>query len=196
MEEVDLRKLLAYLKSKVIIFIILLILIFGFMYFILYKKTETYYVLNTKVILSENREKSVSDNNFMDTYIQLMTSNNVLQQVIDNIELNEELKTFKERLKISKLNSSYIIRINYKDEKEENVELVLQELIKVSKKEINDVYNNDVNFILDTPDEIELETNYSTAKKCFLSAFVSAIVSFVILFSSYILKESKINKEN
>lgn len=195
MEDIELKELFNYLKSKIFIFIAVFVLFFSLIYFIFNAKTESYYSIKTKVLVLENKEE-LKDVDFINTYIQIMLSNNVLQNVLDNLEYEIELNEFKENIKVQRLSNSSIFEISYNDIEEKKIELVIEEFLNISKKEINKVYNNNVKFKLDIPNEVELVTNYSISKKCFLSCFISSIISFIILFSSYLIKEFKTKKAN
>ena len=128
MEELDLKKLINIFWNKRlhIIVISVIAIIIGTIYSF-YFVTPKYEAYTTVVLVKDatNGDESTqtitsSDiglaQNLIGTYSKLVKSKNILRQTINNLQLNETEETLKNKITVSEIEDSEIIKIAVKDE--------------------------------------------------------------------------------
>ena len=125
MEEIDLRDLLELFWSKkvIILICILVAILIGAIYSFNFVKPK--YQSSTKIVLSqvtdvedENRNSNsinASDINLnqklVDTYTQIITSDSVLSQVIDELGIEDTIASLRKNISVSAVNDTQVLKI-------------------------------------------------------------------------------------
>ena len=164
MEEIDLKELFEYFKEKLglLIIITIIVCLLGSIYG-LFLQTPMY-KSDTKVILSGNETSTnqitQSDitlyKNLVDTYAEIVKSRRVLDQVISELNLNISYENLYNKVTVTAVNNTEIIKITVSDEDARNAKNIANTTADVFTKEIVKLYKlNNVNIL----DEATLANN-------------------------------------
>lgn len=146
---INLREFLHYLWSKIYIVIIAIILSVGVgELYSTYLKTPLYSATTEIVILSEgNKTLSNNDvllsNNLVNTYSEIVKSQNVLTQVINQLHLNYSPDELLKKTTVSHVTGTQLINIKVSDPDPATSEKIANQLAQTFKKEIKNIYNLD-----------------------------------------------------
>lgn len=191
MEEIDLKELFEYVKNKIglIITITIGITLLGCIYGLFIQKPM--YKSYTTVILGGNStstSQTVTQSditlakNLVDTYAQIVTSRRVLDQVIEELDLDISYENLKNKISVSAVNNTEIIRINAEDTDAIKAKNIANITANYFKKEIVDLYNmNNVN-ILDEAIEEKNPYNINVPKQVVVYFMIGLILSAGIVF--------------
>ena len=154
MEEIDLKELFDYFntKAKTIILIIILIVIAGNVYTILTRK-PMYKSDTTIVLVSEsNTQNNYTDlqmnKNLVDTYSEIIKSRKVLNPVIKNLKLKYSYNELKEKVSVSPVTNTEIIRVSVSDKNPKKAKEIANEIGNVFTEKIQKIYNlNNVSIV-------------------------------------------------
>ena len=156
MEEIDLKELLEFVKSKLnlLIFITIGVCLLGCIYGLLLQKPM--YQSYTTVILggneSSNNTISQSDitlnKNLVNTYAEIVKSKRVLNQVIDELSLDISYEGLVNMISVSAVNNTEIIKINVSDENAIKAKNIANVTANFFSEEVAKLYNiNNVNIL-------------------------------------------------
>lgn len=189
MEEIDLKELLIFVKDKIGLLITITagVCILGCIYglFIQTPMYESY----TTVILSSNESSSAinqADVNLnrvlVDTYAEIVKSRRVLTQVIDELDLDLSYEDLYNKITVSAVNDTEIIKIAVNDKdgiKAKNIANVTAEYFT---EEIVILYNMNNVDILDEAIESENPYNINVVKQTIIYLMLGFIIAAGILF--------------
>lgn len=189
MEEIDLKELLIFVKDKIGLLITITagVCILGCIYglFIQTPMYESY----TTVILSSNESSSAinqADVNLnrvlVDTYAEIVKSRRVLTQVIDELDLDLSYEDLYNKITVSAVNDTEIIKIAVNDKdgiKAKNIANVTAEYFT---EEIVVLYNMNNVDILDEAIESENPYNINVVKQTIIYLMLGFIIAAGILF--------------
>lgn len=189
MEEIDLKELLIFIKDKIGLLITITagVCILGCIYglFIQTPMYESY----TTVILSSNESSSAinqADVNLnrvlVDTYAEIVKSRRVLTQVIDELDLDLSYEDLYNKITVSAVNDTEIIKIAVNDKdgiKAKNIANVTAEYFT---EEIVVLYNMNNVDILDEAIESENPYNINVVKQTIIYLMLGFIIAAGILF--------------
>ena len=189
MEEIDLKELLIFVKDKIGLLITITagVCILGCIYglFIQTPMYESY----TTVILSSNESSSAinqADVNLnrvlVDTYAEIVRSRRVLTQVIDELDLDLSYEDLYNKITVSAVNDTEIIKIAVNDKdgiKAKNIANVTAEYFT---EEIVVLYNMNNVDILDEAIESENPYNINVVKQTIIYLMLGFIIAAGILF--------------
>lgn len=191
MEEIDLKELFEYVKNKIglIITITIGITLLGCVYGLFIQKPA--YKSYTTVILGGNStstSQTVTQSditlakNLVETYAQIVTSRRVLDQVIEELDLDISYEKLKNKISVSAVNNTEIIKINAEDNDAIKAKNIANITANYFKKEIIDLYNmNNVN-ILDEAIEEKNPYNINVPKQVVIYFTIGLILSAGIVF--------------
>lgn len=106
--------------------------------------TPTYQV-STDVLVNQQKEEQVtasdvqSNQQFVNTYSVILTSNRILDQVKDNLDLPQSVKQLKQQIAVENENSSQVITIKVTDEDPDDAALIANEMTTIFKKDIKNI---------------------------------------------------------
>ena len=182
MEQINLKDLFNYYKSKIIyiLIILLLVVICGVVYKTVLEKPE--YKTSTSLILAgfeQNELNSSIDNNeltinqkLLPTYQQITKSDKVLSQVIEELDLDYELEELANNITVSGVTDTEIIEITVTDTKAKRAYKIATKISEVFSKEVKEIYNVSNVSVLDEARIAEGKSNLS---------FLNSLIIFIVV---------------
>ena len=155
MEEINLRELLAYFKSKAvwIIITVIITIAIGNIYTII-TRVPMYKSDTTIVLVSENQTESYNttelqlNKNLVGTYSEIIKSRKVLKPVIENLGLDYSYNELKKNVTVASVQNTEVIRISVGDANPETSAMIANEIANVFSAEIQKIYKlNNVSIV-------------------------------------------------
>ena len=154
MEEIDLRELFEYFKTKIfsILIITIIVMIIGNIYTTLTRvpmyKSDTTIVLVSETNNQNNYTDLQMNKNLVDTYSEIIKSRKVLTPVINNLKLNYSYSELKSNVSVSSVTNTEIIRVSVSNKDPEKAREIANEIGNVFSKEIQSIYKlNNVSIV-------------------------------------------------
>ena len=190
MEEIDLKKLFDFIKNRlgILIMITVGICLIGCIYGLFIQKPM--YSSYTTVVLggSENSTSTISQSdltlakNLVDTYAEIVKSRRVLDQVIKELNLDISYESLHNKVTVTALNNTEIIKISVSDEDAIMAKNIANVTAKYFTDEVEDLYNlNNVN-ILDEATKSEKPYNINVMKQVIIYFMIGFVIGAGILF--------------
>lgn len=205
MEEINLKEVYSYFKSRLLwmILAIVVIVIIGNVYTILTRIPM--YQSNTTIVLVGESKKEYSqtdsqlNQNLIGTYSEIITSRKVLQQVIDNLKLKMTVDELSQNITTSSVEDTEIIRITVNNEKKKMAVKIADEVASVFSEEIQDIYNLENVAIIDKAEVAKEPYNINYVKDNVIYLMIGVVLSFGVVFVMYYfdttIKSSEIVEE-
>lgn len=205
MEEINLKEVYSYFKSRLLwmILAIVVIVIIGNVYTILTRVPM--YQSNTTIVLVGESKKEYSqtdsqlNQNLIGTYSEIITSRKVLQQVIDNLKLKMTVDELSKNITTSSVEDTEIIRITVNNEKKKMAAEIANEVADVFSDEIQDIYNLENVAIIDKAEVTKEPYNINYVKDNVIYLMIGVVLSFGVVFVMYYfdttIKSSEIVEE-
>ena len=187
MEEIDLKELFDFVKNKIGLLIIITvgICLLGCIYGLILQKPM--YRSYTTVILSGTEQTITQSDvtlnkNLVDTYAEIVKSRRVLDQVINELDLDSSYNSLTNKISVSAVNNTEIIKITVIDENPVDAKNIANITANFFAKEVVDLYNmNNVN-ILDEAIEESNPYNINVVKQVVIYFMVGLIIGSGVLF--------------
>ena len=211
MEEIDVKELLKTIWNRKLI-IIIVALIFAIIAAIYsFKIQKPKYQANTTVVLTKagNTENSADavtstdvtmNQDLVATYSEIIKSNSVLGQVIDNLQIEGLTENdLRQNVTVEAVEETEVIRITVVNEDAENAARIANEIGKVFSEKIVDMYKINNVYTLDVA-KIPEEPYNINPKKYILIAFALGIILscgicvVISLFDNTVKSSSKIEE--
>lgn len=191
MEEINLKEVYSYFKSRLLwmLLAIVVIVIIGNVYTILTRVPM--YQSNTTIVLVGESKKGYSqtdsqlNQNLIGTYSEIITSRKVLQQVIDNLKLKMTVDELSKNITTSSVEDTEIIRITVNNEKKKMAVKIADEVASVFSEEIQDIYNLENVAIIDKAEEADAPYNINYVKDNVIYLMIGVVLSFGVVFVMY-----------
>ncbi len=191
MEEINLKEVYSYFKSRLLwmILAIVVIVIIGNVYTIVTRVPM--YQSNTTIVLVGESKKGYSqtdsqlNQNLIGTYSEIITSRKVLQQVIDNLKLKMTVDELSQNITTSSVEDTEIIRITVNNEKKKMAVKIADEVASVFSEEIQDIYNLENVAIIDKAEEADAPYNINYVKDNVIYLMIGVVLSFGVVFVMY-----------
>lgn len=191
MEEINLKEVYSYFKSKIlwILIAIVVIIVIGNVYTIITR--EPMYRSNTTIVLvGESKEGySQSDSqlnqNLIGTYSEIIKSRKVLSQVIENLKLKMSVEELSNNITTTSVEDTEIIQITVANAKAKDAKKITDEVAKVFSEEIQDIYNLENVAIIDKAELSKNPYNINYVKDNVIYLIVGFVLSFGIVFIMY-----------
>ncbi len=190
MEEIDLKELFDFIKGKIwtLILITVGICLVGCIYG-LFIQTPMYNSYTTVILGgNEHSTSTISQTdltlakNLVDTYAEIVKSRRVLDQVISELNLDISYETLHNKISVSALNNTEIIKITVSDKDGIMAKNVANVTAKYFADEVEELYNlNNVN-ILDEAIQSEKPYNINVIKQVIIYFMIGFIIGAGILF--------------
>lgn len=192
MEEIDLKELFEFLKSKIVWILVAIIaaVVVGNVYTIL-TRVPMYKSNVSLVLVSEksgdgnsvyNNSEQQLNKNLVGTYSEIVKSKVVLNKVISNLDLDISYAELKSNIEVSSVENTEIINIYVSNKNPKMATLIANEIASVFVGEINKFYKlNNVN-ILDKATNVNTPYNVNYVKDNVIYILIGAVVSLGILF--------------
>ena len=205
MEEINLKEVYSYFKSKIlwILIAIIAIVIIGNVYTII-TRVPMYQSNTTIVSVGESKkEYSQSDSqlnqNLIGTYSEIIKSRKVLSKVIDNLKLKMSVEELSSHITTSSVEETEIIQITVENEKAKDAKKITDEVADVFSDEIQDIYNLENVAIIDKAEEAKAPFNVNYIKDNIIYLVIGVVLSFGVVFVMYYfdtsIKSSEIVEE-
>lgn len=190
MEEINLKEVFDYFKSKIlwIVIAIVAILIVGNVYTVITRVPM--YESDTTIVLSGNKDAYSStdsqiNQNLIGTYREIIKSRNVLSQVIDNLDLKMSVDELSNNITATSVEDTEIIKITVANEKAKDAQRITDEVAKVFSKEVQDIYNLENVTIIDKADLANKPYNINYVKDNIIYLVIGIVLSFGVVFVMY-----------
>lgn len=189
MEEIDLKELFDFIKSKIEVVIITTILIctLGCLYILFLQKPM--YSAYTTVVLSGNNNNGGVDSNtlginntLIETYASVAKSRSVIEKVIKNLKLGTSYESVAGKVSVSAINKTQIIKIAVRDLEPEVAKNIANETAKAFTKRVDEIYKLENIGILDEAIAPTTPYNINIKKTLIISFFMGVVMSLAILF--------------
>ena len=199
MEEIDLKELFEFIKKKIglLITITVVICLLGCIYGLFIQKPM--YKSYTTIILGGNETTASQtitqsditlNKNLVDTYAEIVKSRRVLEQVISELDLEETYEELSNKISVSSVNNTEIIKITVADSNPIEAKNVANVTANFFSKEVVKLYNmNNVN-VLDEAILNEKPYNINIPKQLVIYMMIGFILAFGILFVIYYFDRS------
>ena len=190
MEEIDLKELFTFVKSKIGLLVAITagVCILGCVYG-LFLQTPMYQSYTT-VILSSN-EGTINQQdlnlykNLVNTYAEIVKSRRVLEQVISELNLDLTYEELSSKISVSAVNNTEIIKISVNDADGIKAKNIANITANYFTKEIIDLYNMNNVDILDEAIEAKKPYNINVIKQVIIYFMLGFILAAGILFIIY-----------
>lgn len=193
MEEVSLKEILDYFKSKwlIIILMVILVLALGTLYQVYIQVPK--YKSATTLVLNKVSEKDGSitqsdvllNKNLIPTYREIIKSRTILNGVIKNLELNYEFNELSKMIEVSSVTNTELIKITVASENKKEADDIANELATVFKERIVEIYNIENVSIIDIAEETDIPYNINFIKYTLIFGLFGLVMGLGIVFMMY-----------
>ena len=196
MEEIDLRELFNIFWSKKlqIFLFIFIFMIIGAVYSIGLKLPL--YSSSTSLVLAmadTNEKKKDSEeaitatditlnSKLVSTYSELIKSKKVLRQVVSNLQIDENVDSLKNKIKVSSVQDTEVIKITVTHENPTYAAKIANEITKVFSKEVNELYKINNVYIVDEAEVQNSPSNINHIKDIILFGMIGLVISSAYVF--------------
>ena len=191
MEEINLKEVYSYFKSKIlwILIAIVVIIVIGNVYTIITR--EPMYRSNTTIVLvgeskdGYSQSDSQLNQNLIGTYSEIIKSRKVLSQVIENLKLKMSVEELSNNITTTSVEDTEIIQITVANANAKDAKKITDEVAKVFSEEIQDIYNLENVAIIDKAELSKNPYNINYVKDNVIYLIVGFVLSFGIVFIMY-----------
>lgn len=197
MEEINLKDLFSYFlkKTPIILFVTLLFLTVGIIY-TMFIKTPLYKGDTTLILVKENsnygQESSsqtqsdiLLNQKLVTTYSELIKSKRVLNQVISILELDYSNTELSQKIGVSSVKDTEIIKISVSDEEPKDASRIANTLADVFKYEVMDIYDLQNVTIIDKAEVQDEPYNIEVVKSAVIFFALGFMLSVGVIFVIY-----------
>lgn len=191
MEEINLVELWNFFRSKIlfVVITILAILIIGNVFTIL-TRVPLYNSTTSVILVSENNANNLgtlnselqANNTLVSTYSQIVKSRKVVSKVINNLKLDYTYKELYERINVSSIDDTAIIKIEVADPDSELSAKIANEVARVFMVEVQKFYHLDNVSVVDKAVIVDKPYNVNFIKDNIIYLAIGIVVSFGIIF--------------
>ena len=197
MEEINLKDLLVYFlkKTPIILFVTLLFLTVGIIY-TMFIKTPLYKGDTTLILVKqdsnygqESSSQTQSDillnQKLVTTYSELIKSKRVLNQVISILELDCTNTELSQKINVSSVKDTEIIKISVSDENKKDASRIANTIADVFKYEVMDIYDLQNVTIIDKAEVQKEPYNIEVVKSAVIFFAIGFMLSVGVIFVIY-----------
>ena len=197
MENINLREIASYLLQKLWLVIVILLMVFagGEVYTALLK-TPLYESKTNVVLISDSSSKQITtndvtlSNNLVKTYSEIVKSRSVLNKVIEKLKLSESYEGLAGKITVSSVTSTQLITIRISDKDSAKAKTIANEVAKVFKSEIKDIYGIDNVQIVDEAVEAGSAYNINVIKETIIYLIAGLAIGVGVAYVMYLLDKS------
>ena len=197
MENVNIKEVLNYLLSKAwLIIVILLTVLAGGEVYTALLKTPLYESKTNVVLISDSSSKQITtndvtlSNNLVKTYSEIVKSRSVLNKVIEKLKLSESYEGLAGKITVSSVTSTQLITIRISDKDSAKAKTIANEVAKVFKSEIKDIYGIDNVQIVDEAVEAGSAYNINIVKETIIYLIAGLAIGVGVAYVMYLLDKS------
>ena len=191
MEEIDLRELFEYFKTKLlsIIIIVILVIAVGNIYTTLTRvplyKSDTTIVLVSEANTQNNYTDLQMNKNLVDTYSEIIKSRKVLNPVIKNLKLKYSYNELKSSVSVSSVTNTEIIRVSVSNKNSKKAKEIANEIGNVFTDKIQKIYNLNNVSIVDKAIESKAPYNINYVKDNIIYIAIGLVLSCGLVFIKF-----------
>lgn len=200
MEEIDLQELFSIFweKKTLIILITLIFVVVGYIYTTVLV-TPMYGASTTLVLAASNTDKTSTsttsdsitatdvtlNSKLVSTYSELIKSNSVIRQVIDNLGITTDENVLRKRITVKAVSDTELIKITVESENPTYAEKIANEIAVVFTQTVSEIYNISNVTIVDKaetpqePDNVDPKKNMAI----FGAAGLALVVGYILLIN-------------
>lgn len=190
MEEIDLKEMFKYFKSKIYIIVLVtfLILALGTCYSLFVKKPK--YTSSSTIVLASSESGSTANmqvevalnQKLVGTYREIVKSRSVLERVIEDLDLKYRYEELSNKVGVSSVADTEIIKISVVDENPKTAQKIARSVSSTFAKEVSNIYNMKNINVLDDANLPAKASNMSFLKECIIYFMIGLVLSFGIIF--------------
>lgn len=197
MEELDLKELFEmFWNQKIkIILIVAIFAVIGVIYTIGFVTPE--YTATTTLVLAGQESANASNtitttdltinSKLVATYSELVTSTNVVRQVISNLGIPMEEGTLKKNISVSAREGTDMIEIDVINTNPTYAMQIANETAKVFMNQVAEIYNINNVHVVDQAEEPKAPSNINHTKDVMIFAFIGVVISVIYVFIANML---------
>lgn len=208
MEEVDLKELFDIFWSKryLIIVVTVILGIVGIIYsnlFVTPKYTAKASMILASVSKAEGLETSITttdvtlNNNLIATYKLLATSNSVVREVLDNLNIVDMSEgALKSKIDVTSETNTQMIYITVTDEDAYRATKITNELTDVFSEKVKEIYKIENVSVVDEAEVPMTPSNINTTRTTIIFAGIGFILSMIVIYIVSILDNTVKNAKD
>ena len=192
MEEIDLKEVLNYFKSKILWIILAVVLVVGAGNIYKAVTRVPLYNSDTSIILvSSNNQSNANlselqvNKNLVSTYTEIIKSRKVLEPVIKNLQLSYSYSELKSNVSVAAVGDTQLIKISVSDKVEYKAMVIADEIAKVFISEVKDIYKLDNVKVVDKAVMPTKPYNINYLKDNAIFVAIGLVISCGIIFIIY-----------
>jgi capsular polysaccharide biosynthesis protein len=198
MENINIKEVTTFLLRKLwLILAILAVVVAGGEIYSNILKTPLYESNTNVVLISDNSTKTeitnndvTLSNNLVKTYSEIVKSRNVLSKVIENLHLDESYESLKSQVTVSSVTSTQLISIKISDKDPKKAKEIADELGKVFKAEIKEIYKIDNVQIVDEAAEANSPYNINILKESIIYLVAGLVLGVGAAYLLFIMDKT------
>ena len=198
MENINIKEVTTFLLRKLwLILAILAVVVAGGEIYSNILKTPLYESNTNVVLISDNSTKTeitnndvTLSNNLVKTYSEIVKSRNVLSKVIENLHLDESYESLKSQVTVSSVTSTQLISIKISDKDPKKAKEIADELGKVFKAEIKEIYKIDNVQIVDEAVEANSPYNINIVKESIIYLVAGLVLGVGAAYLLFIMDKT------
>jgi capsular polysaccharide biosynthesis protein len=198
MENINIKEDTTFLLRKLwLILAILAVVVAGGEIYSNILKTPLYESNTNVVLISDNSTKTeitnndvTLSNNLVKTYSEIVKSRNVLSKVIENLHLDESYESLKGQVTVSSVTSTQLISIKISDKDPKKAKEIADELGKVFKAEIKEIYKIDNVQIVDEAAEANSPYNINILKESIIYLVAGLVLGVGAAYLLFIMDKT------
>lgn len=192
MEEINLKEVFCHFKSKIIWILVAIaaIIVLGNIFTIITRVPM--YMSNTTILLvSEKNSQNYSQSdlqlnkNLVGTYSEIIKSRKVLNKVITSLGLQISTNELSERITVSSIENTEIIKISASDENAMIAAKITDQIAETFANEVKEIYNLENISIVDKAVIATAPYNNNYLKDNLIYLLVGVVLSFGTVFVMY-----------
>lgn len=206
MEEIDIKELLTYIKEK--IWIVVIALILSFTTTVIYIKTikkPIYKSSTTYVLISDSTNEGITtsevtlNEKLIATYKEIIKSRNVLEKVKEKLKLEEEPQQLAKLISVEQVGTSSMIKITVAYKEPEIAQQIAYRTGREFQKVIEEQFKTKNLGLLDSASLPDTASNISNKKEIIMinggATAISLMIIFILFYFDNTVKDAEQIKE-
>ena len=197
MEELDLKELFEmFWNQKIkIILIVAIFAVIGIIYTMTFVTPE--YTATTTLVLAGQESANASNtitttdltinSKLVATYSELVTSTNVVRQVISNLGIPMEEESLKKNISVSAREGTDMIEIDVINTNPTYAMQIANETAKVFMAQVAEIYNINNVHVVDQAEEPKTPSNVNHTRDVIIFAFIGVVISVIYVLIANML---------
>jgi capsular polysaccharide biosynthesis protein len=197
MENINFKEVFSYLVQKLWLFIAIVAVVFaGGEIYTNALKTPLYESKTNVVLISDSSATPITtsdvtlSNNLVKTYSEIVKSRNVLSKVIENLDLGLSYEQLASKVTVTSVTQTQLITIRISDKAPAEAKVIANEIGKVFKSEIKNIYGIDNVQIVDEAVEANSAYNINIVKESIIYLIAGIALGVGAIYVLYLLDKT------